>query len=555
MFKFKAISALEKVMLTDTYDSYEAITSVRGLKGERVSFQIQIGHKKTDARATQGTAYYTLRSPLRTNTQVGVVGYIPSELPAYRHSYDEDYISIEPGLFPDVIYPLKVKEKFCCYTDTPTTLMVTVDIPADMEAGEYPLYFSFTIVKGKHEMVTEKRSLKVMVKVEDLAIKKNDLIFTQWFYCDCIADYHKVKIFSEKHWKIVENYIKTAARTGMTMILTPIFTPPLDTDIGGERPTVQLVKMKKVGEKYSFDFTLLKRWVDICHKHGIEYFEMAHLFTQWGAKCCPKIVVEIDGKEVKEFGWHVEATSDLYKNFLNQFLPALTAELKALGIADKTYFHISDEPNQTHLENYKAAKEMVAPLLKGFKLIDALSSFDFFQNGLVEIPVPCNDHIAPFMNADINERWTYYCCVQTKKVSNRFFAMPSYRNRAIGIQMFQGDIDGFLQWGYNFYYSARSRFKIDPYNNSDSMHAHPSGDAYSVYPYENGAIECIRTVVFYEAIQDRMLLKMLAEKIGLEETKKWVNEEAGMVMDFDSYPRSVKFFDDFHDKIIDRLTK
>ena len=549
MFKFKAISAMEKVMLTDNFDSYEAITKVRGLKGERVSFQIQSGYTYNNPdRGSWSYAHYTLRSPLRAYTQVSRVGYILSELPVYPERHDDDYISTTPGAFPDVMIPLKVKETFVCPYDSPLTLMVNVDIPKDFEAGEYPLYFAFTVGK-------EKRSIKVMVQVEDLAIEKNDLIFTQWFHCDCIADAHNVKVFSQKHWKLMENYIKTAARTGLTMILTPIFTPPLDTVPGGERPTVQLVQIKKEGDQYTFDFSLLKRWVDICHKYGIEYFEMAHLFTQWGANFCPKIEVEIDGKMVKDFGWHVPATGELYTNFIQQFLPALTAQLKDWGIADKCYFHVSDEPNLRHLEAYTAAKKLVAPLLKGFKQMDALSNIDFYHNGLVDIPVPANNHIVPFMDADIDERWTYYCCSQGKEVSNRFFSMAQYRNRAIGIQMFHNDIVGFLHWGHNFYYSAKSMFKIDPYHVSDAMHAFPSGDAYSVYPYKNGSIESIRTVIFYDAIQDRMLLKMLAQKIGLENAKKWVDEECGMTMDFTHYPKNNKFYDEFHDKILDQLTK
>ncbi len=549
MFKFKAISAMEKVMLTDTYDSYPAITAVRGLKGERVSFQIQSGYKyENPERGGWKFAHYTLRSPLRAYTQVSRVGYVLSELPVYPERHDDDYITTAPGAFPDVMIPLKVKETFVCPYDSPLTLMVNVDIPANMEAGEYPLYFTFTVGE-------EKRSVKVMVQVEDLAIAKNDLIFTQWFHCDCIADTHQVKMFSEKHWKLLENYIKTAARTGITMILTPIFTPPLDTKVGGERPTAQLVKIKKSGDTYSFDFTQLRRWVELCHKYGIEYFEMAHLFTQWGAKFCPKIEVEIDGKTVKEFGWHVSATGELYTNFIDQFLPALTAKLKEWGIAEKCYFHVSDEPKLENLEEYTAAKKLVAPYLKGFKQMDALSNIDFYQNGLVEIPVPANNHIAPFMEAEIEERWTYYCCSQGKNVSNRFFSMHQYRNRCIGLQMFRNDIVGFLHWGHNFYYSATSAFRIDPYHVSDALHAFPSGDAYSVYPYKNGSVESIRTVIFYEALQDRMLLKMLAEKIGLEETKKWVDEECGMMMDFDHYPKSNRFYDEFHNKILDRLVK
>ena len=90
------------------------------------------------------------------------------------------------------------------------------------------------------------------------------------------------------------------------MILTPLFTPPLDTEVGGERPTVQLVKVIQQNDQYSFHFTLLDRWIDLCLQCGIKYFEMTHLFTQWGAKYAPKIMAEVNGVETRIFGWDTE---------------------------------------------------------------------------------------------------------------------------------------------------------------------------------------------------------------------------------------------------------
>ena len=42
-----------------------------------------------------------------------------------------------------------------------------------------------------------------------------------------------------------------------------------------------------------------------------------------------------------------------YARFLREFLPALMDELKRLGVADRVYFHISDEPSLEHLEDYR----------------------------------------------------------------------------------------------------------------------------------------------------------------------------------------------------------
>ena len=74
---------------------------------------------------------------------------------------------------------------------------------------------------------------------------------------------------------INKNFISTAVEHGMNCILTPLFTPPLDTEIGGERPTVQLVGVKRCRNYvYEFDFTLLDRWVDMALKNGVEFFEI-----------------------------------------------------------------------------------------------------------------------------------------------------------------------------------------------------------------------------------------------------------------------------------------
>lgn len=154
--------------------------------------------------------------------------------------------------------------------------------------------------------------------------------------------------------------MKTAADYGMNTILTPVFTPPLDVDVGGERPTIQLVEILYSNGKYSFDFKNLKKWIDLAHKAGIENFEIAHFFTQWGAECTPKIIVNGE----KKFGWHVKATDTNYKEFLSQFVPALIAFLKDEGIKDNTFFHVSDEPSHNNLENYQKAKKFYPNMQK-----------------------------------------------------------------------------------------------------------------------------------------------------------------------------------------------
>ena len=71
-----------------------------------------------------------------------------------------------------------------------------------------------------------------------------------------------------------------------------------------------------------------------------------------------------DGTLHHKFGWHTDAQSPEYADFLAQYLTALTDFLKEQGLQDKVFFHISDEPGEEILEDYKKAREMVLPYIQ-----------------------------------------------------------------------------------------------------------------------------------------------------------------------------------------------
>ena len=66
-----------------------------------------------------------------------------------------------------------------------------------------------------------------------------------------------LSVFSDRFFDILKNYVSTAARNGMNMLLTPAFTPPLDTPLNCERMTVQLVGVERETGRYRFDFSLI----------------------------------------------------------------------------------------------------------------------------------------------------------------------------------------------------------------------------------------------------------------------------------------------------------
>ena len=208
----------------------------------------------------------------------------------------------------------------------------------------------------------------------------------------------------------------------------------------------------------------------------------------------------------------------------------------------KLYFHVSDEPNGEQLESYRVAASVLMPLIEGCNHMDALSHFEFYKEKLVPVPVVATNALEPFIEADIKDLWCYYCCAQATTVANRFFAMPSYRNRIIGVQMYKYGMAGFLHWGYNFYNTQHSKKKINPYEITDAGGAFPSGDSFSVYPYGNDVIPSIRQKVFKEALDDMRLLTLLEKRIGKAETVRLIDNTAGMDITFKEYPHGEEFF-------------
>ncbi len=537
LLRTKTLSSLVKVFADEDLKASQW-TNGTMLKNEVYSFQV---------------AYYW-DAPMMSNVKVRVdsplapwicvrqVGLVPSEMPCYA-DHDDFVLRTTPGLYPDILNPIDA-EGITLLPRQWRSLWVTVDPKGNAAPGTYDIKISFSTESGE-----ELGSSEFKVEILDAELPRQTLIVTHWFHTDCIATLYNLEVFSEEHWKRIEQFIRTAVEHGINMILTPLFTPPLDTAVGGERPTVQLVDVIKSGDKYTFGFDKLKRWIDICLANGVEYFEFSHLFTQWGAKHAPKIVASENGELKKIFGWETDATGEEYKNFLSQFLPELVKFIKENGIEKRSYFHVSDEPHIDHFENYKSASEIVRRYLDEFPIMDALSNYEFYETGVVKNPIPATNHIEEFLENNVPNLWTYYCCGQYKDVANRFFNMPSQRNRILGTQLYKFNIRGFLQWGYNFWYSRYSKYPIDPFRVTDAGLGFPSGDAFVVYPGKNGPIESLRLEVFYEGLQDMRALKLLEDLIGREAVINLLEEGLDQPITFSRYPRDEQWILNMREKV------
>ncbi len=333
-------------------------------------------------------------------------------------------------------------------------------------------------------------------------------------------------------------YFANMAEHGITQVLTPLFTPPLDTAVGAERPTVQLVDVTQENGKFHFGFERLERWVALALESGLRQFEFSHLYTQWGAKHAPKIMVRRDGADEMMFGWHTDAMSREYQDFLALFLAELVKAIDRMGIRDSCCFHISDEPGLEMLEDYRRAGEVIRQQLKGFKIIDAMSHLEFYRDGLCQNPIPSIRALEEFVREGVPDLWTYYCCGPTTVTTNRFLHYPGARTRILGFQLYKYNLKGFLHWGYNFWFSRLSKAVIDPYTCPDAGALFPAGDPFLVYPGDQGPVDSLRHELMREAMQDQRAMRLLESLVGRQQALAFMESVSGGELTVASYPQS-----------------
>lgn len=541
------VSALEKVFIDEQPAPYPQHIPLTALKNELISFQIAATWTKPCLQQRK-LLWVDISCPLPFTLRR--VEQVPVRYPCQPES-DNNYLRKTPGLYPDALSVVDMGKPVPVYAGQWCSLWVDLEIDTQTRSGEYSFHISFRDEHGCRMGETEQ-----VFCVIDAILPLQTLIHTRWLHTDALVDAYDVPMFSHEHFDILDRFISLAVKRGVNMMLVPTHTPPLDTRQGGERRTAQLVDIFYSDGQYRFGFDKLRRYIAICKRAGVTYYEIAHLFSQWGAYHPPKIIANVDGKETQLFGWSSDAISTEYQSFLAAYLPALIEELKSLEIAQHCYFHISDEPNKDQITQYRAAKNMVLPYLEGMPVIDAMSDFCFYDDGTIEHPVPALDHLDPFLNANVDGLWTYYCVGQSRDVSNTFIAMPSSRTRILGLQLYIYGIKGFLQWAYNYFYAQYSDYYVNPWNITDADGFAPAGDAFQVYPgKDRHPVESLRLVVFFHALQDLRALQAIEAAYGREKALDLIGEGLERLPTLTEYPHDSDYILSLRFKINNALEK
>ncbi len=485
-------------------------------RGAQVSFQAAFRLDDRDA-----VIVATADAPAGLTVRVRRVGYVP--MPHHTVSvplHELEGVGHIPGYVPDPLFP---DARIHAGPYETHAFWITVHVARDIAPGNYPVSVRVGIDGEDSETLTANIDVHAAVLEP-----RRDFPVTHWFYTDAICHWYGTEVWQEEFWPIVEPFLANLVTHGQDTIYVPLFTPPTD---GVKRPT-QLLGVQRDGERYLFDWTLVRRWVRLARRLGLTYFEWTHLFTQWGVKCAIRIY-EGHG-ETGALLWPPEtgAVSPTYRNFMAQFLPAFQQFLEDEGIFEQSFFHLSDEPHgDEHLANYRAARELLRELAPWMRVMDALTDIRFAREGLCDIPAPLITTAPDFVREDFHP-WTYFCCGPREEYLNRLLDTPLIKVAMSGWLFYRTKVHGFLHWGYNYWYKSQTTTLIDPFAVLDGTQwpGWTYGDCFLVYPGADGPIDSQRWEVFAESLQDYALL----QTAGIDPD----DPKLAAIHDYAEFPRS-----------------
>ncbi len=468
---------------------------------------------------------------------VRLVGFTPVWHHTYNTSNKElDGVGKIPGLVPDPLWPMT---RANAGPNESRSFWITLNIPSDAKPGLHEFKVELAIANG------EKIELPVAIEISELVVQpRKDFPVIHWWRGEATWDYYKTGMFEDQRWwDITKDQMRDMLEHGSDVVYVPIFFDRRETF---KRPCQLLIINEPQPGKYEFDWTLVKRFVDMSKELGFKKFEWSHLWIYWGVENPVRAYKKAGDNYVMLWDPNISGFSDTFTNFLKQFLPQFHDFLEKEKVLNDSYFHLSDEPGAgQHITNYKRARQVLRDLAPWMKVMDALSDIEYGRQGLTDMPIPIVSSAQKYIDEKI-PHWVYYCCGPQGEWLNRFLDTPLPKIRMSGMVFYRQGAQGFLHWGFNYWHKMEQENIGDPFHDASnaSWPGIPYGDPFMIYPGADGKpMDSIRWEVFAESLQDYAILQTAG-----------IKPDDAMLTDIKTYAKFPKN-EEWHRKTLEKILK
>ncbi len=371
---------------------------------------------------------------------------------------------------------------------------------ADITAGEHTIKLYAECEEGVYQCT-------ITVQVYPVCIPEDTFPLTNWFSIDAICRLHKVEKGSANFYDMVRKYAKAMRRAHQTLFYLELD----DICVINRAP-------------YVFDFEYLTPLIELFFSEGMQQLEIGTLLSRgFLPDGMPDMLTDtFKCTMAPEIGFE---TLQGYAITVN-FVKTLSEYLHRHGWQEKVLFHIQDEPD-IHVKDeaalvarrrqYYMAVSIVRKYLPCVQIIEAVSSTEF--RGGIDIWVPgtsgYEDQKSDFdaLSALGETVWTYVCCGPEGHWLNRFLDFALLKGRLLFWGCAKNRIGGFLHWGFNQFPQGMDPFVATSCHNPTGLGTNfPCGDAFIVYPGNDGPWLSMRLEAQRRGAEDAALLQMLFKK-------------------------------------------
>ncbi len=533
---YKFASGNKYMYKTRDIDTFPKKITLHAAKNDTAAFQIAVCADEYYSLSVTDTPYFSQMGDILNIRLSGSSPVFSQEINIIDMHLDDDGLYKADALLRDETTEQKREEI--------RMVWVEYTIPSDAEAGVYNASVSLYL-KKMFEDETLVGSIDVEIDVADYTLPSpSEYVYhlDLWQHNSNLARKHEVTLWSDEHFAIMENYIKTLSELGQKAVTLVVSEIPWSGQncYLEERDKANLYEYSIVGIKrdkngsFVYDFSKMQRYIDLCAKYNINkeisLYGLANVWTD------EEVGYGIFGNVAPDYPDNIrlryfDEADGRYKYIrkaaeIDNYIKALRDYFVERGLIDIVRL-AADEP--ADVEKYRKSIYHITSIAPEFKLKAAINHAEFvgeFGNEVYDFVPYLNalaseyDKMMEYKRTMSGKRFYWYVCC-APEFPNTYLKSNLLESYFIGVLSSYADMDGFLRWNYTVWNDdPRRDVGFGLWCAGDTNFVYPAKDGTPLLTLRYKALK--RGIVLYELLEK---LKRTGRKDALEQAYGFVVKE------------------------------
>ncbi len=470
--------------------SYPNSMTVVGMRNSTAAFQLILLADEDIALNVGSSLWLSQRRGTRY-VRVGVDTPFETEVHIIDMHVDDDNYYRADALLSAPVLELR--------RDQARSVWIELKLPADTVPGTYPCKVRlFTGYTTENETVCGEMDVSVEVlacTVPD--VKNNKFHLDLWQHLSNIARKHEVPLWSDDHFQVLENYVKSLGELGQKAVTLVVSEAPWCGQgcYHEFRRQANLYEYSIVGVSretngtFTYDYTAMQRYIDLCARYGIDReISVYGLSNVWVIPQGDLEGIAADYPDPLKIRY-LDKADGQYKFMrtaaeLEDYIVSLERYFVTTGQIHKVRI-AADEPGD--MDKYREILAHIKKVAPSFRFKAAINHAEFigaFGEDVYDfapyIDCMCReyDRLTEYRTTMDEKRFLWYVCCEPD-YPNTVLRSHLLESWFIGILTSYVGFDGFLRWNYTVWNDTPRtdiRFGI----------VFAAGDTNFVYPAANG---------------------------------------------------------------------